>query len=222
MICRLVDKRFFAYVAHEYLREHPPHSRCLVEYGADFADFLADFEGCEALPYLADIARFERALNIAATVREAPPMRPEALAAVSAEEAAMSRSVCSLRSATLPPLGRSMRSGRQTNRTRYRRSISRAAAPASRSAAPGGVAWRRLDAAAFAFRTALADGLVLAAAMAGATLQDPAFDVTAAVQHLFAEGFVRRLLPLVGTVGPRMIARNSACRERSNRMTKPG
>jgi len=56
--------------------------------------------------------------------------------------------------------------------------------------ADDGVAWRRLDAASFAFRTALADGLVLAAAMAGATLQDPAFDVTAAVQHLFAEELV--------------------------------
>ena len=56
--------------------------------------------------------------------------------------------------------------------------------------ADDGVAWRRLDAAAFAFRTALADGLVLAAAMASATLQDPAFDVTAAVQHLLAEGLV--------------------------------
>jgi hypothetical protein len=30
VVCRLVDKRFFAYAAHEYLREHPPHSRCLV------------------------------------------------------------------------------------------------------------------------------------------------------------------------------------------------
>ena len=43
VVCRLVDKRFFAYAAHEYLREHPPHSRCLVEYGADFAEFLAGF-----------------------------------------------------------------------------------------------------------------------------------------------------------------------------------
>ena len=40
----------------------------------------------------------------------------------------------------------------------------------------------------FAFRTALADGLVLAAAMAAATLQDPAFDLAAAVQHIFAKG----------------------------------
>jgi len=29
---------------------------------------------------------------------------------------------------------------------------------------------------------------VLAAAMAGATLQDPAFDLAAAIQHVFAEG----------------------------------
>ena len=46
VVCRLVDKRFFAYAAHEYLREHPPNSRCLDEYGADFADFLAGFEPC--------------------------------------------------------------------------------------------------------------------------------------------------------------------------------
>ena len=50
------------------------------------------------------------------------------------------------------------------------------------------VAWRRLDPASFAFRTALADGLVVAAAMAAATLLDPAFDLAAAVQRAFAEG----------------------------------
>src|SRR5437868_12047331 len=50
VVCRLVDKRFFAYSAHEYLREHPPHSRCLVEYGAGSPDFLAAFEPCNQLP----------------------------------------------------------------------------------------------------------------------------------------------------------------------------
>ena len=88
VVCRLVDKRFFAYAAHEYLREHPPHSRCLVEYGSNFADFLADFEPCQHLPYLADVARFEWALNIAATVREATPLQAEMLAAVPPGEAA--------------------------------------------------------------------------------------------------------------------------------------
>jgi hypothetical protein len=27
VVCRLVDERFFAYAAHEFVREHPPHSR---------------------------------------------------------------------------------------------------------------------------------------------------------------------------------------------------
>src|SRR5262244_3431715 len=88
VVCRLVDRRFFAYAAHEYLREHPPHSRCLVEYGADFADFLANFEPCKALPYLADVARFEWALNIAASVREAAPLPLQALAEVPTNKAA--------------------------------------------------------------------------------------------------------------------------------------
>jgi hypothetical protein len=67
VVCRLVDKRFFAYAAHEYLREHPPHSRCLVAYGADFADFLAGFEPCKDLPY----RRTSRASNGPST----PPRR---------------------------------------------------------------------------------------------------------------------------------------------------
>src|SRR5271168_3785317 len=32
VVCRLVDERFFAYAAHQYLRVRPPSSRCLVEY----------------------------------------------------------------------------------------------------------------------------------------------------------------------------------------------
>src|SRR5258708_27584559 len=88
VVCRLVDNRFFAYAAHEYLREHPPHSRCLVEYGADFADFLARFTPCQKLPYLADVARFEWALNIATTVRKATSLQAETLAAVPPGEAA--------------------------------------------------------------------------------------------------------------------------------------
>jgi hypothetical protein len=88
VVCRLVDERFFAYAAHEYLREHPPRSRCLVEYGADFPDFLAGFQPCKDLPYLADIAGFEWALHIAATVREAPSLQVDALATMPAARAA--------------------------------------------------------------------------------------------------------------------------------------
>ena len=42
-------------------REHPPTSPVLTEYGDGFADWIAGFEPAAALPYLADMARLERA-----------------------------------------------------------------------------------------------------------------------------------------------------------------
>jgi hypothetical protein len=97
VVCRLVDKRFFAYATHEYLREHPPHSRCLVEYSADFADFLAQFAPCEQLPYLADIARFEWALNIAPQCGRRPRCRRRGSLRSHPQRLHMSRSACSRR-----------------------------------------------------------------------------------------------------------------------------
>jgi hypothetical protein len=189
VVCRLVDKRFFAYAAHEYLREHPPHSRCLVEYGADFADFLARFTPCQQLPYLPDIARFEWALNIAATVREAAPLQAETLAEIPAGKAAYVafRLQPSLSYFASPwPIDAIW----QANKEDEVPPIDLASGGTSLEIRRVGetVAWRRLDPGSFAFRTALADGLVLAAAMAAATLRDPAFDLTAALQHVFADG----------------------------------
>ena len=191
VVCRLVDERFFAYAAHEYVREHPPHSRCLVEYGSGFADFLAGFEPCQGLPYLADVARLEWALQTTATVPEAPPLQIAALAAVSPEEAA--RLVLRLQPsvnyfASAWPIDAIWQANQQTE------------VPTIDLASPGAcieirragdsVAWRRLDPGTYVFRIALADGLVLAAAAAAGTLKDPAFDLVAALEHVFAEGVV--------------------------------
>ena len=189
VVCRLVDKRFFGYAAHEYLREHPPHSRCLVEYGADFADFLARFTPCQRLPYLADVARFEWALNIASTVRKATSLRAETLAAIPPGEAAyvalrLQPSLSYF--ASLWPIDTIW----QANQEDEVPPIDLASGGASLEIRRAGeaVVWRRLDPGTFAFRTALADGLVLAAAMSAATLRDPAFDLTAALRHVFSEG----------------------------------
>jgi hypothetical protein len=189
VVCRLVDKRFFAYAAHEYLREHPPHSRCLVEYGADFADFLAGFAPCEQLRYLSDVARFEWALNIAGTVREATRLQAEALAAVPAHEAAYValRLQPSLSYFASPwPIDAIWQANKQDEVPPI--DLTSGGTSLEIRRAGEAVVWRRLDPGTFAFRTALADGLVLAAAMAAATLRDPAFDLTAALQHVFAEG----------------------------------
>ena len=189
VVCRLVDKRFFAYAAHEYLRQHPPHSRCLVEYGADFADFLARFTPCEKLPYLADVARFEWALNIAATVGEAAPLHAETLAAIPPGKAAYValRLQPSLSYFASPwPIDTIW----QANQADEVPPIDLARGGASLEIRRVGeaVSWRRLDLGTFAFRTALADGLVLAAAMSAATFKDPAFDLTVALRQVFSEG----------------------------------
>jgi len=189
VVCRLADKRFFAYAAHEYLREHPPHSRCLVEYGADFADFLARFAPCKQLPYLADVARFEWALNIAATVPEETPLQAERLAAIPPAEAAYValRLQPSLSYFASPwPVDAIWEANQQDEVP----AIDLASGGTSLQIRRAGerVGWRRLDPGNFAFRTALADGLVLAAAMSAATLQDPAFELTASLRQVFAEG----------------------------------
>jgi hypothetical protein len=188
VVCRLVDKRFFAYACHEYLREHPPHSRCLAEYGADFADFLAGFEPCKDLPYLADVARFEWALNAAAMVREAAPLPIEALAAVPPEKAAnlaliVQPSVSYFASGW--PIDAIWQANQQSEVPTV--DLAHGGTCIEVRRAVDAVAWRRLDPGAFAFRTAIADGLVLAAAAATATAEDPAFDLAAALDRVFAE-----------------------------------
>jgi hypothetical protein len=57
VVCRLVDERFFAYAAHEFIAAHPPSRPALFEYGGAFPDFLAGFPPCRELAYLPDVAR---------------------------------------------------------------------------------------------------------------------------------------------------------------------
>jgi hypothetical protein len=189
VVCRLVDERFFAYAAHEYLREHPPHARCLVEYGADFAEFLAGFEPCGTVPYLPDIARFEWALNIAATVGESTELAAAELAAVPADRAAYValRLQPSLSYIASPwPVDAIWQANQQDEVAPVDLGGGVTRLEIRRSGDAAG--WRRLDAGTFAFRTALADGLVLAAATEAATMADPGFDLAMALRHVFAEG----------------------------------
>ena len=189
VVCRLVDRRFFAYAAHEYLREHPPHARCLAEYGADFADFLANFTPCEQLPYLADVARFEWALNIAATLRDVTALQAEEIAAIPPGEAAYValRLQPSLTYLASPwPIDAIWQANQENEVPPI--DLSSGGVSLEIRRAGDAVAWRRLDPGTFAFRTALADGLVLAAAMSAGTLKDPAFDLTEALKQVFADG----------------------------------
>jgi Putative DNA-binding domain len=57
---RLVGVEFFAAMAKVFIRAHPPKSRLLAEYGAEFSSFLETFKPLEKYPYMSDIARLER------------------------------------------------------------------------------------------------------------------------------------------------------------------
>jgi hypothetical protein len=79
VVARLVDPRFFRYAATRYIRERPPTSPCLFEYGGTFPEFLAGFEPTRHLAYLPDVARLEWAMTAALHAPDTVPIDPGAL-----------------------------------------------------------------------------------------------------------------------------------------------
>lgn len=61
----LVGAEFFAAMAKSFVAGDLPTQPVLAEYGAAFADFVAGYTPAQGLPYLADVARLDWALNVA-------------------------------------------------------------------------------------------------------------------------------------------------------------
>ncbi len=74
VVCRLVGDEFFRAMAGIFARAHPPRSPVMLEYGDGFADFIAAFPPAGSVPYLADVARLERAWVEAYHAAEAKPL----------------------------------------------------------------------------------------------------------------------------------------------------
>jgi putative DNA-binding protein len=83
---RIVGADFFRAMARAYVMVEPPHSPILIEYGAGFPDFIRRFEPAAVLPYLADVARIERAWTEAYHAPEAPPIDPSVFTAISSAQ----------------------------------------------------------------------------------------------------------------------------------------
>ena len=77
---RLVGDAWFESAALVFARRSPPRDGVLAAYGAGFADFLEAFEPARELPYLASVARLDRAWTEAHLAADAPVLMPEALA----------------------------------------------------------------------------------------------------------------------------------------------
>lgn len=76
VVAQLVGQDFFDAMARHYMRDFPPHSPVLNDYGQDLGDFIQGFAPAAALPYLADVARLERLRVEAYHAADAQPLEP--------------------------------------------------------------------------------------------------------------------------------------------------
>ena len=80
---KLVGDEFFEGMARAFVDLHPATSAYLNDYGAQLGDFLATFPPAAVLPYLADVARVEWAVNHALNAEDAPALDPAKLSVLS-------------------------------------------------------------------------------------------------------------------------------------------
>jgi hypothetical protein len=73
---------FFRAMARFHIREAPPRSPLLFEYGRDFPDFIDHYLYAREFPWLGDVARIERAWLDACHAADAAPLTPDTLAAI--------------------------------------------------------------------------------------------------------------------------------------------
>jgi hypothetical protein len=189
---RIVDGRFFAFAVQEFIRTSPPARPCLAEYGAALADFLAAFPPSRELVYLPDVARLEWLLHRAAQAPEIQPMSPTSLHAVPAEDTER------LRLQFLPALGYFQSRwpidriwcASQDGGSDETIDLDAGGTLLEVGRPDGGVEFRQLPAAVFAFRRALSAGETLGIAAEAALTLDDDVDVTVIFADLFRDGIV--------------------------------
>jgi hypothetical protein len=79
---RITGVEFFRAMARSHVRATPPTSPLLFEYGSDFPSFIEAYHYAREMPWLADVARIERAWLDAYHAADAAPLSSDALAAV--------------------------------------------------------------------------------------------------------------------------------------------
>nr|WP_315235389.1 DNA-binding domain-containing protein [uncultured Albidiferax sp.] len=85
VVLALVGDDFFRAMVRQFVQAHPPRTRVMAWYGAELPDFIAGFAPVASLPYLADVARLERARVRAYHAADAEPLPPQALQAALAD-----------------------------------------------------------------------------------------------------------------------------------------
>ena len=186
---RITGVEFFRAMARSYVRETPPRSPLLFEYGRGFAEFVERYEHASEMPWLADVARIERAWLDAYHAADADPLSVCDLAHVPSER---------LTDLTLSPhpATRIIRSRFaavtifSANRTESPFGEINAAEPecALITRPEYDVVVRRLPPGGAEFILALLDGRPLGAAVASALKVAPSFDIAASIAGMIEAG----------------------------------
>jgi hypothetical protein len=85
---RITGSDFFRAMARSHIRGNPPSSPLLFEYGRDFPAYIERYEYAQPLPWLADVARVERAWLDAYHAADVAPLAPLALARTAPDQLA--------------------------------------------------------------------------------------------------------------------------------------
>ena len=88
---RIVGEAWFRAACTIFARTFPPGRPMLVDYGAGFSAFLAEFEPARELPYLADVARLDRYWTESHVASDAVAVTAGTIAALAPEQLAQLR-----------------------------------------------------------------------------------------------------------------------------------
>lgn len=186
---RIVGVESFRAMARIHVREKPPRSPLLFEYGRGFPDFIERFEPARPMPWLADVARIERAWLDAYHAADTGPLTAQALAAIPPERLAET-------TFTPHPAAQILRS-RFPAVTIFAANRSQDEVGRIETAEPEDalvtrpeleVTVRRLPPGGAAFLAALLDGAPLAAAAGAAVEETAAFDLPANIGGMLEAG----------------------------------
>lgn len=186
---RLTGVEFFRAMARFHVRATPPASALLFEYGRDFPAFIEAYQHAQGMPWLADVARIERAWLDAYHAADAEPLSADRLAAVPPERLADTVFAAH-------PAARVVRSTYAavtifaTNRSEGAPGPIDASSPedALITRPDAGVIVRHLPEGGAVFLTSLLAGRALGEAAASALEVAPSFDIAANLAGLFQAG----------------------------------
>lgn len=186
---RITGVEFFRAMARFHIRATPPTSPLLFEYGRDFPAFIEGYEYAQEMPWLADIARIERAWLDAYHAADAPPLTADMLAAVPPDK--LGNLVF-----TMHPATRILRSAYPAVAIFAMHREAGSTAPLQSSAGEDAlvtrpemdVTVRLLPPGGAAFLTSLTGGKTLAAAVTVASVENPIFDLQANIAGMIEAG----------------------------------